>query len=225
MYVNLMKSNSPWSFYEFKIIQKMLSNKNSPKKNQWLCNFTFLTSPWPIRSLSSTVVCERIKLNKTDVISLIIHTLKDIAENVCKKRQQPKKSKVGFLLKKMSQLFPFDIIWQGMGAKVLRPNMSPPDRNRNPYKSHSTNFFFLLIISLLCRHLYLLHLGIPLIISSHASIGVCLSVVFNTTQDSSVCLSASYSAPHEMAENASNQIHRHGTVRQCLYLCTNFTFT
>ena len=58
----------------------------------------------------------------------------------------------------------------------------------------------------------------PLIISSHTSIWVCISVVFNTTQDGSVCLSVSYSAPHEMAGFVSlYQLYLH--IRwQCLPL-------
>ena len=73
-----MGNNLPWSVYEFKIIQNWndIEYKLTEKKNQWLCNFTFLTSPWPITSRSSKVVCERIKLHRTDVISLIMHALK-----------------------------------------------------------------------------------------------------------------------------------------------------
>ena len=161
-----------------------------------------MTSPWPITSRSSKVVCERIKLNKTDVISLIIHALKNIAENVCKKRQQPKQSNVRFLSRqKMSQLFPLDIFGRVWGQKPTGRTWAHRTETEIRTKAHRLIFFSLL--SLLCRYSYLLHLSIPLIISSHASIGVCLSVVFHTTQDSSVCPSVSYSAPHEMADNAS----------------------
>ena len=35
----------------------------------------------------------------------------------------------------------FGYIWPGMGAKAHRSNMSPPDRNRHPYKRPPTNSF------------------------------------------------------------------------------------
>ena len=96
-------------------------------------------------------------------------------------------------------------------TKAQRPNMSPPDRNRNPDNSRPTVFF-------LCRHLCLLHLRILLIISSHTFIAICLSVVFNITQDNSVCLSASYSAAHKMSEFASLFHIQQHTRRQSLPL-------
>ena len=114
-----------------------------------------------------------------------------------------KQSKVGFLLsrQKMSQLFPLDISgWVG-GQKPIGRTWAHRTETEIRTKAHRLYFFPLslsLFFSLLHRYSYQLHLGIPLIISSHASIGLCLSVVFNTTQDSSVCLSVSYSAPHDM---------------------------
>ena len=70
MHVKLMESNLPWSVNECKIIQNFYRIRtHRKKKKKWLCNFTFLTSPWPITSRSSKVVCERIKLNRTDVIA------------------------------------------------------------------------------------------------------------------------------------------------------------
>ena len=69
----------------------------------------------------------------------------------------------------------------------------------------------------LCRCSCKLHLGVPLIISSHTCIVICLSVVFYTTQDDSVRLAVSYSASHKMAEFASLSHKHHSTIRQCLY--------
>ena len=95
-------------------------------------------------------------------------------------------------------------IWPGLGAKAHRPAISPQDRGRKSVHkpTYYANLYYY-YYSLLCRHSCLLHLGIPLIISSHTSTRVCISVVFNTTQDGRDCLSVSYSAPHEMAEFVS----------------------
>ena len=121
---------------------------------------------------------------------------------MCKKKQPPPKhSNVGFLSNlRMNQLFPLDISGRVWGQKPTGWTWAHRTETEIRTKAHRLIFF---LLSLLCRHYYLLHLGILLIISSHTSIRVRISVVSNTTQDSSVCLSVSYLAPHEMAEFAS----------------------
>ena len=83
----------------------------------------------------------------------------------------------------------FEYIWPGMGAKAHRPNMSPPDRNRNPCKSPPTNFSSFFLISIMSPFV-----GTTLGHPSHYLFTCFLR---------SVCLSVSYSAPHEMAAFAS----------------------
>ena len=90
----------------------------------------------------------------------------------------------------------FDRVW---GQKPIGRTWAHRTETDIRTNAHRLILFALSLLSLPCHHSYLLHLGIPLIISSHASIGVCLSGVFGTTQDSSVFLSVSYTAPHEMA--------------------------
>ena len=171
-----MESNLPWSVYEFKIIQnKYYRITTYRKKIQWLCNFTFLTPPWPITSRSSKVVCERIKLNRTDVIASSCAPWQIPLKKCARKNKdnhQHKQRNVGFLSRqKMSQSFPLDMFGRMWGQQAHRPAISPHDSSRNPYKSPPTIFK-----SLLCRHFCLLHPGIPLIISSHTSSWVCISV-------------------------------------------------
>ena len=160
------------------------------------------------------MVCERIKLNRTDVVSLIMHALKDIAEKVCKKKPPPpKQSNVGFLTRqKMSQLFPLDNIWPGMGAKADRPDMSPPDRNRNPYKKPTDYFSFFYLCYVAIRTYYtwaFLSLSLHMLPSEFASRSYSthtrqqclpLCVIFSTTRHGSMPLS---------------HTHRHNTIRQC----------
>ena len=112
----------------------------------------------------------------------------------------------------MSQSFPLDKHHlAGYGGKSSPAEHEPTGKTSKSVQKPT--YFFL---SLLCRHSCLLHLGIPLIISSRTSIWVCISVVFNSTQDGSDCLSVSYSAPHEMAEFVSlYQPHLH---IRCQYL-------
>ena len=93
------------------------------------------------------------------------------------------------------------------------------------------------------RHSCLLHMGIPLIISSHSSIAIRLSVVFNITQDDSVCLfhiqnttrdgracvsefvSVSTSNSYKMAVLASLRHTEHHRRLQCLTLWVIFNIT
>ena len=142
-----MKSNLAWSVYEFKIIQNLnVIEWELTEEIQRLCNFTFLTTLWPITSWSSKVVCERIKLNRTDVIALAC-TPWQISQKCARKKQGQPQSQTN----KRWVLFETDnesvvslgYIWPGVGAKVNRPAMSPQDRGGNPYKSLPTFFYFL----------------------------------------------------------------------------------
>ena len=192
MHVKLMKSNLPWTIYEFKIIRNL----------NVLFNFTFLTSPWPVTSRSSSVVCERIKLNRTDVISLIMHALKDIAEKVSKKKQPPKQSNVGFLSRqKMSQLFPLDKFGRIWGQKLTGRTWAHWTETEIRTKAQRLLFSFS-FISVMSPFVlttpghpshYLFayfHQSLPLGRIQHHTRQQCLPlcVIFSTTRDGRVCL-------------------------------------
>ena len=139
--------------------------------------------------------------------SLIMHGLKDLDETVSEG------GKVRVLVEiETASIFRLDILGRVGGQKPTGrtwTHRTEPKSGQNP-----TDLFFFL-----CRHSCLLHLGIPLIISPHSSIAICFSVMFNITQDDSVCLFVSCSASHEMAELASlSHNQSHSTIRQCLSL-------
>ena len=107
--------------------------------------------------------------------SLFMHALTDVIQKMCKKKQgQPlthaNKRRV-LVETENGSVVSLGYVWPNVGAKAHRPAISPHDRSRNSYKSPPT-----ILKSLLCRHSCLLHPGIPLIISSHTSSWVCISV-------------------------------------------------
>ena len=95
----------------------------------------------------------------------------------------------------MSQSFPLDIFGRVWGQKLTGRTWAHR-KVKIRTKAHPLFFFSISLIS----QFLLTTPGHPLIISSHTSIWVCISVEFNTTQDGSDCLSVSYSAPREMVE-------------------------
>ena len=187
----------------------MLSNKTLLKKSMTVqFNFSDTSMTLNVKVMKSGLWTDQAQQDWCH--SLIMHALTDIAQKVCKKKQgqQPTQTNKRRVLVETENesVVSLGYIRPGMGAKAHRPAISPRDRSRNPYKSPPTMF----LKSVLCGHFCLLHLGIPPTISSHTSIWVCISVVFNTTQDGSKCLSVSYSAPHEMAVSVSlYQPHLH----------------
>ena len=128
-----------------------------------------------------------------------------------------------------------------MGAKAHRPNMSPPDRNRKPYKKTNDYFSFFLsfisVMSLFVRttpghpshHFFTrFQRSLPLGRIQHHTRQQCLPlcVIFSTTrygrvclwvilivivQYDSVCLSVPTSPSHKMAVFASSSHANHHT--------------
>ena len=158
--------------------------------------------------VSDTSVANNVKVIKSGVwtdqaeqdwcyTSLIMHALTDIAQKVCKKKTRTatnitKQTSGSCRDRSRVSRFPW-IYLAGYGGKSSPAGHEPTGQKSKSVQKPKKK-------SLLCRHSYLLPLGIRLIISSHISILVCISVVFNATQDGSNCLSVSYSAPPEMAE-------------------------
>ena len=134
-----------------------LWNRNLPKKNQWLCSFTFLTLPWLITSRSSTVVWAD-QAQQNCCYSLIMHGLKDLDETVSEG------GKVRVLVEiETASIFRLDILGRVGGQKPIGPtwaHRTEPKSGQNP-----TGLWFNL-----CLLSCLPHLGIHLIISSHTSI-------------------------------------------------------
>ena len=174
----------------------MLSNKNLSKKfNDWTYRNNSMTVQF---HFSDTSMTNDVKVIKNGVwsdqarqdwcYSLNMHDLTDIAQKVCKKKQgqQPRQ--------KWVSRFPW-IYLAGYGGKSSPAGHEPTGQKSKSLQKPPTVF----LKSVLHRHFCLLHLGIPLIISSRASTWVCISVVLIATQDSD-CPSVSYSAPPEMAE-------------------------
>ena len=102
----------------------------------------------------------------------------------------------------------FGYTWPGRGTKAHRPNMSPPDRNRNPEQKPTDLFplrspFVLTTLGHPSPHLFpLFHRNVPLGRIQHHTRQQCLPqcVIFSTTRHGSMPLS---------------HTHRHNTIRQC----------
>ena len=70
-----------------------------------------------------------------------MHALTDVAQKVCKKKQgqPPNTNKRRVVVETENEsVVTLGYTWPGMEAKAHRPNMSPQDISRNPYKSPPT---------------------------------------------------------------------------------------
>ena len=140
-----------------------------------------------------------------------MHALTDIAQKVYKKKQGQHPTQTNnrrvLVETENGSVVSLGYIWPGIGAKAHRPNTSPPDRNRNQYKSPPTNFclFYLCYVAIAAYYTW-------------ASLSLSLHIL------PSEFASRSYSTPHKTAVTASLCHTQHHTRWQSVPLCINLTF-
>ena len=159
-----------------------------------------------------------------------MHALKAIAEKVCKKKTPPKQSNVGFLSRqKMNQSFvSFGYYLAGYGGKSP-PAEHEPTGQKPKSVQKPTDFFFSLSLSLafICYVVIRAYYTWASLSSSlHTLPSELTSRPYSTPHKTAVFASLCHIQHHTRWQSLPlSHTHRHSTVRQCLYLCTNLTFT